>query len=60
MLESDRSSHFRQEKLEETRLAGTGSQIFRFSHEVSLGESIETRVRHQCHSIHRFFVRANL
>lgn len=54
MLESDRSSRFRQEKLEETRLAGTRSQIFRFSHEVSLGESIETRVRHQCHSIHRF------
>lgn len=54
MLESDSSSRFRQEKLEETRLAGTRSQIFRFSHEVSLGESIEARVRHQCHSIHHF------
>jgi Cu(I)/Ag(I) efflux system membrane fusion protein len=51
MLESDRSSRFDQEKLEETRFAGPYSQISRISREESHGVSIETHVRHQCHSI---------
>lgn len=52
MLESDRSSRFDQEILEETPFNGTHSQISRFSREESHGTSIETRVRQQCHLIH--------